>query len=70
MTDEHRKASEYAAALDVFTSEGGSQPPSQAEWPMLRVGAESEGTDFDYKGYRYARLKEAVNSARRVRAAR
>jgi len=60
MTNEHRKASEYAAALDVFTSEGGSQPSSQAERPMLGVGAESEGTDFGDKGYRYEQLADAV----------
>jgi hypothetical protein len=60
MTNEHRKASEYAAALDVFTSEGGSQPSSQAERPMLRGRAESEGTEFAYKGYRYEQLADAV----------
>ena len=62
MTNEHRKASEYAAALDVFTSEGGSPPSSQVERPMLRVGvgAESEGTDFGDKDYRYEQLADAV----------
>ena len=60
MTDEHRKASEYAAAIDVFTSEGGRQPSSQDESPMPRVGAESEGTDFGCKGYRYEQLADAV----------
>lgn len=60
MTNEHRKASEYAAALDVFTSEGGSQPSSQAERPMPRVGADSEGTDSGCKGYRYEQFADAV----------
>lgn len=60
MTNEHRKDSEYAAALDVFTSEGGSQHSSQAEWPMLRFWAESEVTDFGYKGYRYEQFADAV----------
>jgi hypothetical protein len=60
MTNEQQKASEYATALDVFTSEGGSQPSSRAERPMLRGGAESKEANFGYKGYRYEQLADAV----------
>jgi hypothetical protein len=63
MTNEHRKASEYAAAVDVFTSEGGSQRSSQAERPMPQIGARSKGIQFGYKGYRDEQLADAVTEA-------
>lgn len=59
MSNERRKASEYAAAVDVFTSEGGRQPSNDSERQILKLGIESGGADY-YRGYRYEQLADAV----------
>jgi hypothetical protein len=49
-----------AAALDVFTSEGGRAPTEEEERQMAELGIHREGPDYDYRGYRYEKWSDAV----------
>lgn len=67
MSIEHRNLRDSrrdAAALDVFTSEGGRQLAGEAELEMKELGIEVDGPDYCYKGYRYERLADALAYAR------
>jgi hypothetical protein len=67
MSIEHRNlsdASSDAAAVDVFTSEGGRPLSGEAEREMQELGVEVDGPDYCYKGYRYERLTDALAYAR------
>lgn len=67
MSIEHRHqrdSSQYAAAVDAFTSEGGRQPSGEATCEMVELGVEHEGGNYYYKGYRYERLEDAIAYAR------
>lgn len=44
--------------------------PNDAEWALMTsLGIQFDGRAFRFAGSRYTRLKEAVNSVRRVQAA-
>lgn len=60
MSNEPRRVSEYAAAVDVFTSEGGRQPSSDDKRQVLKLGIESDTADYCCKGYRYEQLADSV----------
>lgn len=51
---------QYAAAVDVFTSEGGHLPSAEGERQMAEVGVRRDGIDYVYKGYRYERLGDVL----------
>ena len=71
MSIEHpqpRDASQGAAAVDVFTSEGG-RPPSELEREMQELGVEADGPEYYFRGYHYERLADALAYARLKRLA-
>lgn len=49
-----------AAALDVFTSEGGRPPTQEEERRMDALGIRRDGPDYEYHGYRYQDWSDAV----------
>jgi hypothetical protein len=55
MSRRHRNANElaqYAAAVEVFTAEGGHLPPDEGERQMDELGVRRDASDYFYKGYR------------------
>lgn len=60
----------YAAAEDAFTSEGGrplpAQPELERQMAELRIGY--DGLHYEYNGYRYDRLADAVAYATLMRS--
>ena len=66
MSNEH--LAQYAAAVDVFDSEGGRQSSSDAERPVLKPGIEPDAADDCSKGYRYEQLADAVAYALLIRS--
>ena len=57
-----------AVAHDVFTSEGGRVPTAEGEHEMVELGIRRDGPDYDYRGYRYEELSDAVAYARQTRS--
>lgn len=53
MSRRHRNATElaqYAAAVEVFTAEGGHLPPEAAERQRAEPGVRRDGSDYCYEG--------------------
>jgi hypothetical protein len=73
MTSTHDNTTDersYAAAEDAFTSEGG-QPSSvqpELERRMAEFGIGYDGRQYEYNGYRYGRLADAIAHARLMRS--
>jgi hypothetical protein len=69
MSRKHRVAMEltdYAAAVEVWTSEGGHLPTAEGERQMAELAVRRDGGDYLYQGYRYERLADALAYARLV----
>ena len=73
MTSTHRKTTDerlYAAAEDAFTYEGGypSSARPELERQMAEFGIGYDGRQYEYNGYLYGRLPDAVAYARLMRS--
>ncbi|NRF70189.1 hypothetical protein HLB44_24585 [Aquincola sp. S2] len=71
MTRKHRTTPSersYAAAEDRFTSLGGRPSSARPELAMAEFGIGYDGLQYEYHGYRYDRLEEAVAYAGLVRS--
>ena len=67
MSRKHRRVMEraqYAAAVEVFTSEGGRLPSAEGERQMAQLGVRCDGGDYLYQGYCYEQLGDALAYAR------
>jgi hypothetical protein len=73
MTKTHRQTTDerlYAATSDAFTSEGGrpSSAQPEGERQMAKFGIGFDGLHYEYRGYRYHRLADAVAYAGLMRS--
>lgn len=73
MTKTQRRAEQhlYDAAEDAFTSEGGGAVPvatSERQRVMDELSIRREGSRYEYSGYRYDLLSDAIAYARLVRS--
>jgi hypothetical protein len=76
MTRKHRRTTDeraYAAADSAFTAEGGPvlgppASPSGSESAMAEFGISFDDRQYEYNGYRYDRLDDAVAYAKLIRS--
>ncbi|RQP21682.1 hypothetical protein [Piscinibacter terrae] len=73
MTRIHRKTTDerlYLAAEDVFSAEGGRLPPvpPELETQMAELRVTCDGPGFEYNGYHYDRLADAMAYSRLMRS--
>jgi hypothetical protein len=59
---------QYAAAVEVFTSEGVRVPSAEGERQMAELGVQRDGSDYLYQGYRYEQLGDALAYAHLARS--
>ena len=72
MTKTYRQTTDerlHAVASDAFTSEGGRSSSAQPEGErqMAKFGIGFDGLHYEYRGYRYGRLADAVAYASLMR---